>query len=283
MRGGDDRRLLAAYPLPRPLLLEVFAAMNLAFLAVDVSLAHTANFFRDPLEWVPVLASAVCTLALALGLFAFRPFHAGAGRWLGLGVGCLAVGVGVAGVVLHLESQFFQALTLRSLVYSAPFAAPLAYAGLGLLVLLNRMVPPESAEWGWWVVFMALGGFVGNLALSLTDHAQNGFFNPLEWVPVIASAIAVAFFAVAMTAPRSRPFLIALVVVLLLQATTGILGFVLHLLHLFRAGIAPRDRLLYGAPPFAPLLFTDLALLGGLGVWDLVHKRVLGAEASPGA
>jgi len=63
---------------------------------------------------------------------------------------------------------------------SAPFAAPLAYAGLGLLVLLNRMVPAESPEWGWWIVFLALGGFAGNLALSLTDHAQNGFFNALE-------------------------------------------------------------------------------------------------------
>ncbi len=280
MKGADDRRLLAAYPLPRPLLLEIFAAMNLAFLAVDVSLAHTANFFRDPLEWIPVLASAACTVALAVGLFASRPFHSGAGRWIGLVVGCLAVAVGVAGVVLHLESQFFQALTLRALVYSAPFAAPLAYAGLGLLVLLNRMVSAESAEWGWWILFLALGGFVGNLALSLTDHAQNGFFNPLEWVPVIVSAVAVAFFGVAMAAPRGRPLLVALVIVLLLQATTGVLGFALHLLHLFRAGIALRDRVLYGAPPFAPLLFADLALLGALGIWDLHHKGVFGGGVS---
>jgi hypothetical protein len=31
---------------------------------------------------------------------------------------------------------------------------------------------------------------------SLADHAGNGFFNPLEWMPVVASAIAVGFLAV---------------------------------------------------------------------------------------
>ncbi len=273
----EDARLRAAYPRARPLLLELFAAANLAFLAVDVSLAHTANFFRDPAEWIPVVASALCTLALAAGLLAFRPLSTGAGRWIGLVVGSIGVAVGVAGMLLHLESQFFQTLTLRGLVYSAPFAAPLAYAGLGLLVLLNRMVPAETVEWGLWLLFLALGGFVGNLALSLADHAQNGFYNPLEWIPVIVSAMGVGFFAVAMARPRGRPFLVALVAVLLLEATTGLLGFLLHARHLFQGGLVPlRDRVLYGAPPFAPLLFTDLALLGALGVWDLHHKGVFG-------
>lgn len=285
---ADDRRLRAAYPLARPLLLELFATANLAFLAADVSLAHTANFFRDPTEWIPVVASAACTLALAIGIFAFRPIHTGVGRWIGLAVGGVAVAVGVAGMLLHLESQFFQTLTLRGLVYSAPFAAPLAYAGLGLLVLLNRMVAADTIEWGLWLLFLTLGGFTGNLALSLADHAQNGFFNPLEWMPVVVSAVGVGFFTVAMARPRGRPFLVALIVVLALQATTGVLGFLLHSRHLFQGGGVPlRDRVLYGAPPFAPLLFADLALIGALGVWDLHHKGVFGrspvAEAEAGA
>ena len=289
---AEDRRLRAAYPLPRPLLLEVFATTNLAFLAADVSLAHTANAFRDPTEWIPVAASAVCTVTLAVGLLAFRPIHSGAGRWIGLAIGSVAVAVGVAGMLLHLESQFFQTLTLRGLVYSAPFAAPLAYTGLGLIVLLNRMVPAESVEWGLWLVLLTLGGLAGNFALSLADHAQNGFFNPLEWIPVAVSAIGVGFFAVTMARPRGRPFLVALSAVLLLQATTGLLGFGLHLRHLFDPTLTGlRDRILYGAPPFAPLLFTDLALLGALAVWDLHHKGELGtatkveeqATASAGA
>jgi hypothetical protein len=83
--------------------------------------------------------------------------------------------------VLHLDSRFFDERTIRSLTYAAPFAAPLAFTGLGLLLILNRLVAADSAEWAHWVLLLALGGFIGNFVFSLTDHAQNGFFNPVEW------------------------------------------------------------------------------------------------------
>ncbi len=118
--------------------------------------------------------------------------------WKDLGylVGWAAVLVGLTGVILHLQSHFFYERTLRSLTYSAPFAAPLAYTGLGFLLIMNRMVDPETLEWAQWVLLLALGGFVGNFVFSLADHAENGFFHPLEWVPVVASAFAVGFLAV---------------------------------------------------------------------------------------
>ena len=50
-------------------------------------------------------------------------------RWwriLGNIVGWSSVIIGVTGLVLHLESQFFQQWTLASLVYAVPLAAPLA-------------------------------------------------------------------------------------------------------------------------------------------------------------
>jgi hypothetical protein len=87
-----------------------------------------------------------------------------------------------------LDSQFFHDRTLRSLTYAAPFAAPLAYTGLGLLLIVNRMVKPDEIEWAQWVLLLALGGFAGNLVFSLSDHAMNGFHNPAEWVPVVSSA-----------------------------------------------------------------------------------------------
>ena len=78
--------------------------------------------------------------------------------------------------MLHLDSRFFHERTIKSLVYAAPFAAPLAYTGLGLLLIMNRMVDPKSEEWPRWVLLLGLGGVVGNFIFSLTDHAQNGFF-----------------------------------------------------------------------------------------------------------
>ncbi len=264
----------------RKLLVEVFATANLGFLVLDVALAHSANAFRLWSEWIPVAGAAACALALAVGLVRAEQFDRGPGRWIGFGAGGAAVAIGIAGLMLHLDSQFFQTLTLGGLVYSAPFAAPLAFAGLGLLVVLNRMVPADTVEWGLWLGLLALGGFAGNFTLSLADHAQNGFFNPLEWLPVFVAALAVGFFVVALVAPHGRPLAVSLWLVLLLQAMTGVLGFLLHLRHLADPTLSSlRDRLLFGAPPFAPLLFTDLALLGGLAVWDLQAKGLF--QAAP--
>ena len=113
--------------------------------------------------------------------------------------------IGLAGVILHLDSQFFFERTIRSLTYAAPFAAPLAYTGLGLLLIANRLVDPQSPEWAQWVLLLALGGFAGNFVFSLTDHALNGFFNPLEWLPVVSSAFAVGFLAVPFLMAVTRP------------------------------------------------------------------------------
>jgi hypothetical protein len=62
--------------------------------------------------------------------------------------------------------------------------------------MVNRPVKAETVEWGQWVLLLALGGFVGNFVFSLTDHAQNGFFNVVEWAPVVSSAFAIGFLLV---------------------------------------------------------------------------------------
>jgi hypothetical protein len=69
------------------------------------------------------------------------------------------------------------------------------------------MVAPGTPEWPRWVLFLALGGFAGNFIFSLTDHAQNGFFNPLEWLPVASSACAIGFLLVVLEARIDEAFL----------------------------------------------------------------------------
>lgn len=258
-------------PLALGFLVELFAIANLAFLAVDIFLAHTVNRFRAWPEWIPIGFSGAAAPALALGLWwanrrggDWRPARGGAV------VGVLAIGVGIAGLLFHLESQFFQSMSLKSLVYTAPLAAPLAYAGLGLVLLLNRMVPAESLEWDRWVVVLAGGGFVGNFALALLDHAQNGFFYYGEWIPVAAAAYAVAFLGMVVLHPRDRALLLVTLATLAAQVVVGVLGFAIHLYaDLTGPGSGLRDDFLYGAPVFAPLLFPNLALLASLAVWNL--------------
>jgi len=201
-------------------------------------------------------------------------------RDVGYMIGCLSILVGLGGVLYHLESRFFLDRTLKSLTYAAPFAAPLAYTGLGFLLLTNRMVNARSAEWARWVIFLALGGFFGNFVLSLTDHASNGFFARTEWIPVISSALATGFLIVPLVLTVTRRFLDVCLVVMLTQALVGILGFGFHVeANLVGPGHDLFDKLVNGAPPMAPLLFPNLVGLALIGMWALLPHL---EEASPG-
>lgn len=260
-----------------------FVVANLAFLGGDIALAHLANHFAKPVEWLPVAFSLAAPLVLVPWLLQRgRPARDGdegtpgsrVGRsgaralgWTALAVGFAAIGVGGLGMVFHLESGFFQRQTLQRLVYSAPFVAPLAYVGVGLLLLLLELESEDSPDFAAWVVLLALGGFVGNLGLSLLDHAQNGFFSALEWIPVVAAAFGTSFLLVLLFR-RERSLENATLVVCGLEALVGVAGFVIHVAaDLRRPAQSWLERFVLGAPAFAPLLFANLALLAALGIW----------------
>jgi len=139
-----------------------------------------------------------------------------------------------------------------------------------MLLILDRMVDADTTEWAQWILFLALGGFAGNLVLSLADHAQNGFFNRGEWVPVVAAALACAFLLMLVLRPDDRQLRRATAWVMATQMMVGTIGFVLHLrANLARPAPNVLERFLYGAPIFAPLLFANLAILAGIGLWAL--------------
>jgi hypothetical protein len=258
----------------RRLWLEAFVLANLTFLGPDIYLAHSTNSFRHPAEYVPLFFSLASPVLLLGALLALQGWSATAWwRWLGLLVGAGAVVVGVAGLIWHLESRFFGELTLESLVYTAPFAAPLAYTGLGLLLIMNRLVDAESNEWPRWVLLFALGGFMGNFIFSLADHAQNAFFHATEWIPVVSSAFAIGFLLVPFLVSVNRLFLAICAGVLAGQVIVGLLGFYLHTAANLR-GPAPGmwDNFVYGAPPLAPLLFPNLVLLALIGLRGLAGE-----------
>ncbi len=254
----------------RRLVLEMFAVSNLAFLGPDIYLAHSANEFAHPAEWVPLGFSAIATVFLVPGLLTGR-YRIGAHRWVGLLVGGASIAVGILGMLLHLQSTFFVEQTLRNLVYTAPFAAPLSFSGVGFLLVLNRMEPVDSREWGPWVIFLAMGGFVGLFAVALGDHAQNGFFEAAEWIPVVAAAFGASSLLTSLFRLQDRAFLKFCLGMMAIQILVGGLGFALHV----RAALDGVSEslwynLIFGAPIFAPLLFADLAILAALGLWDVL-------------
>ncbi|MEO8033549.1 MAG: hypothetical protein ABI837_03905 [Acidobacteriota bacterium] len=255
---------------------ELFILGNVAFLAADVYIAHSTNAFERPEEWIPVVFSLTAPVLL-LGVAALSRSRPHAARTLALVVGWTSLLVGVAGMLFHLQSHFFEEQTMRNLVYTAPFVAPLAYAGLGLLLILDRMVDSESMEWAQWIVFLALGGFAGNFVLSLADHAQNGFFNRMEWAPVAASALAIGFLLVVVVQPANVQLRIVTWWLLALQVLIGVAGSAYHLHANMRQTTASLwDRFVYGAPIFAPLLFANLAILAAIGLWAMRRSNPLG-------
>ena len=273
---------LASLRRRRRFLLEVFLAGNLLFLAVDIFFAHSVNSFREPVEWLPLWFSLAGGLVL-LGLLASgRGPDAPAMRWGGAVIGALSVGVGIWGTILHLESAFFRRFALDGLVYAAPFVAPLAYAGIGFLLLANRagLFRPAHDDFGWgqWVTMFAAGGFAGNFVLSLLDHEQNGFSFWTEWIPVAAAALAVSNLVLVGLRQAPAPGLVRLAVLtLLLQVGVGLLGFWLHLdAGISAIGGRPFEAFVHGAPPFAPLLFADLAVLAAIGLLALPASAVPG-------
>jgi len=262
--------------------IEAFASVNMAFLGLDIYIAHSENSFARRAEWLPLFFSFAAPPVLLLALAA-RQWWQRPELWrvLGYAVGATAVVMGLSGVVFHLDSQFFYERTLVSLTYAAPFVAPLAYTGLGLLLIMNRMVDAAAPEWAEWLLMLTLGGFFGNLILSLTDHAEDGFFRKAEWIPVVSSAFAVAFLVLPLLIRVTRRYLWVCGAMLLVQASVGLLGFVYHgLADLHGPSINLFDNLINGAPPFAPLLFPNLTLLGMISLWALAQKTK--TDAPPG-
>jgi hypothetical protein len=268
----------ASWQRDHQLWVELFVLLNFAGLVLDIFLAHSENHFRRESEYIPLWFSVAAAVALA-AVVPLRGTRPAVWRAVGHLIGWLSVGVGLTGVILHLDSRFFEERTIRSLTYAAPFAAPLAYTGLGLLLLANRLVDPDTTEWPQWILLLGLGGFAGNFVFSLTDHAQNACFNPLEWVPVVSSALAIGFLTVPFITQVTTRYLRLCALILGVQALVGVFGFALHVRAVARQpDVALLERILNGAPPMAPLLFPNLVVLALIALWTLaphVKQRTL--------
>lgn len=257
------------------LVIELFVIANIGFLAVDIYIAHSTNSFRYPAEWIPFYFSLVAPVLLCIEFLINWRRGEQSVRLLGMVVGYCSIAVGILGAFFHLNSSFFESQAIHNLVYAAPFAAPLAYSGVGFLLVLNRTVPVETLEWGKWIIFLGLGGFVGNFLLALLDHAQNGFFFVTEWIPVISSAIAIGFLLVIFLSKTSRRYFDITLAVLACQIIVGLIGFYFHGMTV-SGGIDSTffKNLVSAAPIFAPLLFVNLALLSGVGILDVRNKQL---------
>lgn len=243
----------------------LFVALNFLFLIVDILVAHSYNHFEVPAEWVPVVYSAVAGAALLIYALIEQPSRIF--KTLMHFILWIGVLVGVVGFFLHFKGATFREFSLKSLVYAAPLVAPFAYSGLAFVALFTDGFCAHFGEYRKRILFFLTGaGFLGNFLLSVFDHARNGFFVTTEWVPVFVAAFTcVVLFWAAFKKSLSFEDAVTVHLALGLAILTGLIGFVLHLvadLHSLMPDF--KDKFIYGAPIFAPLLFCDIAFLGVL-------------------
>ena len=85
-----------------------------------------------------------------------------------------------------------------------------------------------------------------------------------------SAVLVVAFFALAVLTPLDGSFLRACMYLAFAQAIVGAIGFLLHIYGI-SGGVSSllRENILFGPPLFAPMLFSNLAVLVGIGLYDL--------------
>ena len=102
---------------------------------------------------------------------------------------------------------------------------------------------------------------------------------PAEWIPVVAAAFAVSFLLTTFFGYRDTGYLRICGGVMLVQVLVGLLGGWMHLqADLQVPSQSLHDRIVHGAPVFAPLLFADIAILALLGLWRLDRTQPHAAQ-----
>lgn len=237
--------------------------LNFLLTGIDVLIAHSQNdFFRW--EVIPLIYTTFAVLVI-LAQMVFQP-NVSLKRtfqtvmWLG-------VIVGVVGTLLHLAgSATSSQQSLYSLVIAgSPIAAPIAFAGIASYALASEHYR-GTARRSKLLVLVGLG-FLGAVIAAFLDHARLSFIPSYTMIPIVTGTIAaVTCFYSAYSQPNRRETYICLSV-LTLNLLVGILGFGFHLVGDLAGTLTiVWVRLLYRNPLLAPLLFCNLAFLGGLSL-----------------
>jgi hypothetical protein len=270
-------------PIEKNRLLMLFVGVNLLFTGIDVVLAHSINSYIPVYEWIPIIYFPLGSLSCFLIALRSRPGKIQALIHIMLMI--LGVLVGIIGTAFHANAVLNPAgyLTWSWVVFGSPILAPLAFSGISLLGLyavteevegqpgvlqipgLGTFKAPISRERHFlWLVGL---GFGASAITSVIDHAQYGytFYKLIAIVFGLFATSVVLYLSVAKEWTKGDGLvyfwtMISAIVI-------GVLGFGFHLsADLAGTGAISLERILAFAPVLAPLLFSDLGMLGLLVV-----------------
>jgi hypothetical protein len=270
-------------PMERNRLLMLFVGINLMFTGIDVALAHSINQYIPVYEWIPIVYFPFGALSCIYLAFKSQP-----GKWSSIThilLMLLGVLVGIIGTAFHANAVLNPAgyLTWSWVVFGSPILAPLAFSGISLLGLyaityevdnqpgkleikgIGIFKAPISRDRHFlWLVAL---GFAASTLTSIIDHAQYGytFYKLIAIIfGLFASSVIISL---CVSKSWSKGDELVYFWTMITAIVVGTLGFGFHLsADLAGTGALSLERILAFAPVLAPLLFSDLGLLGLLVV-----------------
>lgn len=283
------------FPLSRDQMMLLMAAINEIFLSIDTYLAHQESGTIVLREWIPILFGAVAgLLLLAAGLVASR--YRALASLLATVTLLASMGVGVVGAYFHLAraanpfAPVGERFTLDLLVWAPPVLGPLAFAMVGILGISAAWIeaPAGSGTLVLWgerrlhlpysktrAYFFIVGmGMVAALVSSVLDHARTGFLEGGVWFATAVGIFGMVSAVVMGALERpSRLDLLTYVAAMVLLIVTGPIGAWFHVqADLTAGGAIVLERFLRGAPFLAPLLYTNMGLLGLLALVETAER-----------
>ncbi len=279
-------------PMEKNRLLMLFVGVNLMFTGIDVVLAHSINQFIPVYEWIPVVFFPLGSVSCLLIAFRSKPK-----MWSSLIhilIMITGILIGVIGTAFHANAVLNPAgyLTWSWVVFGSPILAPLAFAGISLLGLyavteevegqpgmlnvpgLGLFKAPISRDRHFlWLVGL---GFGASAITSIIDHAQYGytFYKLIAIIFGLFATSVVIFLAVSKSWSKGDETVYFWTMIS--AVFVGVLGFGFHLsADLAGTGAISLERILAFAPVLAPLLFSDLGLLGLLVVAQPKKKNTV--------
>src|SRR5262245_30317051 len=263
----------------------LLAAVSVALSGLDAWLAHRASGTIRGAEWLPAIFGPVAgAVLLVAGVIALR--RRTLASLLATAVFAASIVVGIVGAWLHLQRAILptgpagQRVALDLFFWAPPVLGPLAFAFIGIFGTSAAWIedPPGSGrlllpgnlrlqlpypKTNAYFYITATGVLIA-LVSSVFDHAATGFDDPWLWLPTAGGTFAAA--VATMLGMIQRPTTADLwtyVGAMVLLLAIGPVGAVLHLrVDLSAGGYLILERLLRGAPLMAPMLFSNMGLVG---------------------
>ena len=282
-------------PLSRDQVMLLLAAVNEIMLGVDTLLAHSLSGTILPYEWIPILfGPAAGGILLLAGLIALR--RRPLATVLATLVFIASIVVGFLGAYFHIRRTVLvgapggQQVILDLFFWAPPVLGPLAFALVGVLGLSAAWVenPPDSGALDLlgglklhlpspktqaYFYMISLGILIA-LISSVLDHARTRFESPWLWLPIGAGVFGMVVAAMmGATARPTRTDLLTYAAAMLLLIAVGGIGALLHVnANLVAQATVIPERFLRGAPFLAPLLFSNMGMLGLVVLLDPTER-----------